>query len=113
LRARTIWELQRLLREKILEEEEKTHVDVTRREKIIESFRKVFGDGIRILSPDAKAKTCYACGGTLFWISKHNGYLYCAVCHPLADISLATGWRDTALGTNWVDRTVQNRFGKT
>lgn len=61
--------------------------------EIIERFTKVFGDGIKVLPPDTRPKTCYACGGTLFWISKLDGHLYCAVCHPPADPDIVAGWR--------------------
>lgn len=58
---------------------------------IEELFREVFGDGIKILPP-REPKTCYACGGTLFWISKLNSHLVCATCHPPSDPSIVAGW---------------------
>lgn len=75
------------LRGFILEEVEE------KEESIEDLFRRVFGDGIEVLPPDTKPKTCYACGGTLFWISKYNGHLYCAICHPPADPEAVAGWR--------------------
>jgi hypothetical protein len=79
------------LREKIKENRDQ----IIRSLKIIEiaeRFRRVFGDGIKVLPPDTQ-KTCYACGGTLFWISKLNGHLYCTTCHPPATPDIVAGWR--------------------
>ncbi|MGB9683102.1 MAG: hypothetical protein ACP5RW_08210 [bacterium] len=45
-----------------------------------------------IFLPDIKPKICYPCGGSLFWISKHNVRLYCVTCHPPASEEIVAGW---------------------
>lgn len=64
-----------------------------RNKEVIEKFKRAFGDDIEILPPDTKPKTCYACGGSLFWTSKLNGRLICAKCHPPASPDITAGWR--------------------
>lgn len=59
-------------------------------EEIRQLFRRVFGDGIKILP--LEEKTCYTCGGNYWWISKDDARLYCAVCHPPLSPELVAGW---------------------
>lgn len=87
MRARTREEVLALLRGEKLNKD--TILDLE------ETFTSFEDDGENeIVYLDTKPKTCYSCGGSLFWISKHNGYLYCAVCHPPADQSIVAGWRE-------------------
>jgi hypothetical protein len=53
-------------------------------------FYQVFGAGIQILPPEPK--TCYACGGTYWWISKYDLRLRCVTCHPPASPELVAGY---------------------
>jgi hypothetical protein len=72
-------------------EEEQLEEQQTKEEHIKRMFIQVFGAGIKILPPNPEPKPCYMCGGSLFWISKHDAHLRCVRCHPPASEDIVAG----------------------
>jgi len=52
---------------------------------------QISGD-YKVVTMLSELKTCYACGGHSFWISKHDARLRCIVCHPPANPELVAGY---------------------
>jgi len=86
VRRVTVEEALDILRELgVVEEEQRVE-----EETIEQKFARVFGSDIQILPPEPK--TCYSCGGSIWWISKYDLHLRCVRCHPPASSEIVAGY---------------------